>query len=524
MNTLTIHCPYCNFQLIRPAGAESGTRLACPRCGERFQYRTTGADNSSSLPPRPGVDERLRAGISNEPISPKAAESLSGDVPQPIPPQPRLPVSNRAIAFAVLGVMAFMALLGGVYAWRTVLMRRLDDFNLPKNQSIDVPLIARIALGVYVLTMAVMVLRGWNRREHNLGTTGGKARWGQFGVPALALMVLLGVGLALVAIQQRPVRGPLPGDKAGPESVAAVLPSKLAALEYLPDDVHLVVGFHVAEAWRTPAGRPFLDGSRQGGGGLGLDQIESLSGLKLAELDHAVLAMKLDKLLPRFFLIVRTIQPYVPLEIQNDLKATKVAGVDSRTLYEFEMNQVGGKAGLWFAEDKKTLVVAWPSTDMKEVPDKPREALNHLPRDMHGLFKDELDPAAKKAPVQMWTVAHVDSWDKLPAHLFLAVKFKDAWPPMSKIKTAGVWAQLGEDADLHSVCGCADGPAAEKLRAFLQPDNPAANQGLDTLFPKNSLMAADLMKTLKVTQDGERLSLEAKVNAATIQKAMGTGR
>jgi len=524
MNNLTVHCPYCNFQLIRPAGAEPGTRLACPRCGERFQCRTAGAENITSLPSRPGVDDRMRSGIHNEPMSPKAAESWSGDVPQPIPPHPRLPVSNRVIAFVVLGVMALMALLGGVYAWRTVLMRRLDDFNLPKTQAIDVPLIARIALGVYVLVMVVMVLRGWNRREQTAGAARGKARWGQFGVPALALIVLLGVGLALVAIQKRPVRSSLPGDKAGPESVAPVLPSKLAALGYLPDDVHLVVGFHIAEAWRTPAGRPFLDGSHQGGGGLGLDQIESLSGLKLAELDHAVLALKLDKLLPRFFLIVRTIQPCDPLEIQKDLKATKVAGVDSRTLYEFEMNQVGGKAGLWVADDHKTLVVAWPSTDMKEVPDKPREGLNHLPHELQGVLRDALDPAAMKAPAQMWAAAHVDNWDALPAHLFLALKFKDTWPAMSKIKTAAAWVQLGEIADLHAFCVCADGPAAKKLHAFLQPDNPAAIQGLGTLLPKNSLMAADLTKSLKVTQDGERVSLDAEVSAATIQKAMEAGR
>jgi len=129
-----------------------------------------------------------------------------------------------------------------------------------------------------------------------------------------------------------------------------------------------------------------------------------------------------------------------------------------------------------------------------------------------------------KAPAQMWAAAHVDNWDTLPAHLFLALKFKDAWPPMSKIKTAAAWAQLGEDGDLHAVCLCADGPAAEKLHAFLQPDNPAANQGLGTLLPKNSLIAVDVTKTLKVTQDSERVSLDAKVSAATIQKAMGAGR
>jgi hypothetical protein len=420
--------------------------------------------------------------------------------------------------------MAVMALVGGVYAWRTVLMRRLDDFNLPKPQALDVPLIARIALGVYILAMVLMVLRGWNRREPKTGAAGGKARMGQYGIPALALMILLGVGLALVAIQKRPVRSPLPGDKAGPESVPAVLPSELAALGYLPDDVHLVVGLHIAEGWRTPAGRPFLDGSRPGGGGLGLDQIESLSGLKLAELDHVVLAIKLDRLFPRVFLIVRTIQPYNRVEIQKDLKAAKLARADGRTVYEFEMKQTSGNAALWFADDQKTLVVAWPSTEAKEIPLKPHSGVNHLPADVRSVLEEQLDPAARKTPAQLWAVGHVDSWASMPTLLGLATVFREAWLPLSKIKTAAVWAHLSEDADLHAACRCGDSAGAETLRTLLQPEEPDATKGLGALLPKKSLMAADLIRTLKVTQDGERLTLDAKISAATIQKVTGPGR
>jgi hypothetical protein len=431
-----------------------------------------------------------------------------------------LGVSNQVIAFVVVGVMAGMALLGGVYVWRTVLMRRLDDFHLPKTQVIDVPLIARVALGVYVLVMAVMVARGWNRREWRARATDGKTRLGQYGIPALALMVLLGVGLALVAIQERPVRGPLPGDKAGPESVPAVLPSQLAALGYVPDDMHLVVGFHVAEAWRTPAGRPFLDGSHLDGGGLGLDQIESLSGLKLAEVDHAVLAVKLDKLLPRIFLIVRTIAVYDPVEIQNDLKATKLASGTGRSFYEFKMKQVPDKAGLWFADDRKTLVVVWPSTEMKELPQTPHEGLNHLPDHIRSVLEDQIDPAARAAPQQVWGAGHTESWTKMTPLAALTLK----WPALADIRTVGLWVHLGEDADLHGVVRCSDTPAAENLRAFLQPDKPGANKGVEALLPKNSLMAAELTKTLKVTQEGERLKLEATLSAATIQKALGASK
>ena len=98
-----------------------------------------------------------------------------------------------------------------------------------------------------------------------------------------------------------------------------MLPSQLSSLGYLPDDVQLIVGIHVAEAWRTPMGRPFLDGSLPGGGGVGLEQIESVTGLKFAEIDHAVLAVKLDKekVLPRVFLIVKTIQPYDRAKIRE---------------------------------------------------------------------------------------------------------------------------------------------------------------------------------------------------------------
>jgi hypothetical protein len=416
--------------------------------------------------------------------------------------------------------MAVMALVGGVYAWRTVLTRRLDDFQLPKPRALDVPLIARIALGVYVLVMALMVVRGWNRRERQAGEAVRKPWIGQFGIPALALMFLVGVGLALIAIQKRPVGHALPRDIAGPESVKAVPPSELAALGFVPDDVHLVVGIHVAEAWRTDAGRPFLDGSRPGGGDLGLDQIESLTGLKLAELDHAVVAVKLDQLLPRVFLIARTIQPFDPVEIQGDLKASKLADASGQTFYEFEMKQARSKAGLWFAEDQRTLVVVWPSTEMKEIPLKPRESLNHLPGQLRSVLEESVDPATRQAPAQVWAVGHTESWTMGATLAALVLK----WPALADIRTVGAWAQLSQDAELHALCVCADGPGAEKLRAFLQPDNPGTTKGLAALLPTNSLMAADLTNTLHVTQDSNRLSLNAKVRAATIQRAMGADK
>src|SRR5260221_6927416 len=107
--------------------------------------------------------------------------------------------------------------------------------------------------------MVLGVMWGWNQREREKRAAGQSEPWtSRFGIPLLALMVLVGVGLAIVVIQTRPVRGPKPTDPSDPLSVPAVLPSHLAGLGYLPGDVNLVAAVHVAECSRTFAGQQFL--------------------------------------------------------------------------------------------------------------------------------------------------------------------------------------------------------------------------------------------------------------------------
>src|SRR5437867_2341571 len=127
MNAVSIHCPYCNAQ-FSPPHVPSGMGISCPRCGERFPFRSV---DSTAISPAP---------LSQSSAPP--AEPL-------VPPAPRLPVSNGVIALVLLGVMAVMALVGALYAWNTVLVRREYDAHLPRPSVIDIPLIARIALGVY---------------------------------------------------------------------------------------------------------------------------------------------------------------------------------------------------------------------------------------------------------------------------------------------------------------------------------------------------------------------------------------
>jgi hypothetical protein len=379
---------------------------------------------------------------------------------------------------------------------------------------IDIPLIARIGLGVYVLAMVLAILRGWNRREK---ASKGKAGLGQYGIPALALFVLLGVGLALLAIQQRPIRKPAPTLPSGADAIAAVLPSQLAGLRYVPNDSQLIVGIHVAEAWRTRMGRLLLDGSHPSGG-VGLEQIESVTGVKPADIDHAVLAIKLDKekALPRVFLIVQTIHAYDRARIRESLKAAERISDDRRAIEEIRITTWKTTASLWFADDR-TLAVVWPSDDITEIPATPRSGVEHLPHELRALLEEQLDPAATKAPVQLWAAGHVDSWDELAVGPILAWFLRDSWTTLSSARTAGVWAHLDEDAKLVGLCHCANENSAEALRDFLQPTEKG--KGLASLLAKNNPLALEVTKSLKATRDGEWVKAEAQVRTSAFQKS-----
>lgn len=111
MSMMTRSCPFCNADSPIPAGTRDGQRVWCVRCGEAFAYR--GPTVSEGVVP-----------IRNE--------------PEPVRP------SNRKVAFAVLGVMAFMATLGVIYAVSTVHFRRSND--RPKtNRQDDVLAVRTVA-------------------------------------------------------------------------------------------------------------------------------------------------------------------------------------------------------------------------------------------------------------------------------------------------------------------------------------------------------------------------------------------
>jgi hypothetical protein len=89
-------------------------------------------------------------------------------------------------------------------------------------------------------------------------------------------------------------------------------PAELPALRYLPGDGNLIVGVHVADLQRDPAGKEFLEGPSWGPVEAALAQVERWTGLKKEGIDHVVLGVGTDRLLPRVTVVVRTRAAYQP--------------------------------------------------------------------------------------------------------------------------------------------------------------------------------------------------------------------
>jgi hypothetical protein len=489
-----LSCPYCNTSAAVPPGAVPGQRIPCPRCGESFPYRGPAIDGAITASPPPAFAPP------DEPADPPAPRRLS----------------NGRIAFLVLGVMAGMALLGLAYALNTQTDRRAYDEKLPKSQAILVPWVARAALIAYVVGLVGAVVWGWNRGERAGGRAEARPWTGRLSVPVLAVLALVGIGLALVAIPGRPARQGLDIDK----TLKAVPPAELAALGYLPDDTDLIVGVHVAEALRDPAGRDLLQ--RAGGGDL-----EKWTGLRLDEIDHAVLGLKLDpdSLLTHFVLVARARRPIEEQRVRDALKAGPKQTVGSRTVYPFDLRVnlnlpfvqwLDVRAQAWFA-DEYTLVIA-KEKEFDRIPLAPKAGIDHLRPALRQVIKERMGPSA-----QVWAAARVESWDdkKLSPLVIggLAAALKDAGVPLKTVqavRTAAVWLTADDGVTLRAAFDCADEDGAKALEAYFDPKD---GKGLKALAarPDAGPMARELVGSLKTTRHATWVDLQAKVSAQAVR-------
>jgi hypothetical protein len=494
-----VRCPYCQHGCPVEFNEEPTLRVHCPHCDETFLTRRSDNEETAIAVEKPAME----------------------DSECPAPQRPLL--SNSVLASLVLGVMLIMALVGGVLAWQTVAERRGYDFKLPKTQAIGIPIVARVALGLFVLGLVGILVRDWRVREKKYRAGSIPPHWlRRYAEPLLALFVLLVVGFSLVAIGSRPVRGPKPTDPNEPEAVSAVLPSQLAGLGYLPGDVNLIAGIHVAEVGQQPAGKEFLNRFRLANSVDGLHTLEKWTGLRLAEIDHVALGVKLENtgLIPRLTMVIRTLQPYDAWQLRRDLGAGTATKTGGRTLYRCANAVLLDEAVLWCADDH-TLVLNWGDENLTAVPLSPRSGVDHFTAALAAVLRERIDPMAREQSAQVWLASNVADWNQTPVTLLRikGILQEDDWNLLSHVPTLALWAQLEEGVTLHAACQASDDAAAEKVKetlaAYFSPDNPRLS------FAGNGTQAeairADLSESLQVTRQEDWVTLQATIRPETIQ-------
>jgi hypothetical protein len=406
--------------------------------------------------------------------------------------------------------MCLMALVGLQLALRTVEVRREHDWQTPRPETLSVPLLARAALGAYIVLLGVALVRGWTRTEPDNpdGTPQPRRR----SVPLAWLALLIGVGLALLSVQSRPARHARP---AAPRSGAGPVraPADLSALGYLPEDSNVVAGFHVAEALAEPAGRDLFADSSAEGIAAARRRLEQWTGLRPADIDHVAVGLKLDNQFPpQAILAVQTFRPIEDEKLGRAERATTVRERQGRPVYRVPMGGPPLDVYLWQAGEQ-TVLLSLRLADFDRVPSTPRAGADRLPSAVKALVTGRVRSA------DLWVAGRVADLDRTILHPF-APAFPQDWKAFAAVRSFGVWVQTEKDVTLNAALECADEGAALDLREYLADRASGRTSVVEELLHRRvgEPAARAFAASRKVEQAGEWVEFQAHVPADVFRK------
>jgi hypothetical protein len=508
-------CPFCNAELPLPERGTPGN-ATCPRCGEALPFRSS----------EPGGSTGITASLPPVPSEVPVAD-----------PSPRR-WSNRAVAGWVLAIMGAMMVLGFVYAQMTVQQRRDQDTQLPQRlgrRSIfmalpeDSPPLARLVILIanipmvgllgslaYVVALIVYLVRTLRRvpRPQSGIAVGGS-------ITLICLLSLVGLlYLGAITVKTRALLGETPPAPPGPvddptSAVHAFRPAELPGLGYLPPGTNVVVGIHVAEALAEPAGREFLTQFRVRSIDLGMSDVEKLTGVKLHDIDHLVLGMRVsDDFPPQAVLVVRTRRPYPEAEVVANLQAGGETARGKKKLYRFAVEKLLLRLVLW-CPNPNTVVVAVQPEDLDRVSDNG----DHLPQAVRDLLKKRMGRGTL-----VWVAGDVETWTALERALaFPWIKLpRQELTLVTKLRTFGVWLQLDRGVALHQWLDCADDAGAGALENYFSRRKPEEIDSLKVLGsrPGAEMIARELARSWKMERAGTVVTTEASASAEAVRRAL----
>jgi hypothetical protein len=433
MNASTLACPYCNALLAEAEVQSTRHRALCPRCGETFPLPTgPHPDNSLGLP-LARQDDPAHSPLTTH----------------------RSPFSNRTVA---LFLLSFMGLVAGIflwYAWETQHIRREHDSQLPKGQSITVPIGIAIACNVYIVALIFTILKPRNRPGALRMTI------------LLAGLTAVAVTIGLLRVHIRVSSDPNAAEDVPARPIARITrPAELSGLGFLPNDTNVIAAIHVAQLMETPAGREFLAGRDA----KLYQQLRSWAGLDSADIDHVIVGLKVDdNLIPRVVAIFETTHPLVVSQVREKLKAGRLPDPQA----------------VRFASDH-TMILALTRKDLESVPS---ESGGHLAPQLQEALQER---TARGAAI--CAVGSSDHWEKTVALTYLA-----AWPEatrqvLGKVQTFAVSLRVDAGVVLNVAFQCTDESAAQALADFFRHEKP------------------DNLQEMTISQKDAWVSLQAKTS------------
>jgi len=268
----------------------------------------------------------------------------------------------------------------------------------------------------------------------------------------VGVMVAVAAGALGFALMTKPVR----------RSHDPVL-AEGTALGYLPGDANVAASVRVREVLREPAGKELLDFVQLGPHDGAPEPLETWAGLKLEDLDTAVLGLRLTGEPSRAILILQTRRPYGPQAVQAALKSGRPFQHGERILYRISPAGLPFRT-LWCAASN-IIVLAMAPEDLDGVPITPKTGTDALPPSLKPMVDDQLASAG-----QAWLAFKGDSKpERVPLLQYLSLslspKGRDA---LSEVRTFGVAVRFDRDLALTAVADCTNEAAAGRVQRALK--------------------------------------------------------
>jgi hypothetical protein len=331
-----------------------------------------------------------------------------------------------------MGLVA-LAFLG--YAWQTQQIRREHDLQLPKGQSITIPLGIALACDVYIVALVFAILRPQNRPG-----------------PLRLTIMLAAISTAIVTTGLLRVHIRVSSDSNPAEDVFVTpvarhaRPAELSALGYLPADVNLIIGVQVSALMETREGQEYLAGA-QPDKSSNLLSIENWTGLELNDIDYVVAGLKIDNnLLPSLILVIETRRPFDAAKVHEKLRAGRWPDPEAVRF-----------------PSSHTLILALNKKELEHVPAKAHVGIDHLAAPLRATLQERIAIRS-----QVWAAGHAEDWKKTLALTYLATLPEENRKVLEKVQTFAVGVHVEKPATITGAFQCVDEPSAQALDEFLR--------------------------------------------------------